>query len=117
MTWSFSRYHRVPYSIVAGALFLIISGHNPEAKAAPKAASACDPRGYAEGAPESTELCEDQGSATEVSARGTKNVLGSPLTLCGRSPLTGYERDGFCHSGTHDRGVHVVCAVMNERFL
>ena len=31
--------------------------------------------------------------------------------------MTGYERDGFCHSGARDRGIHVVCAVMTEEFL
>ena len=31
--------------------------------------------------------------------------------------MTGFERDGFCHTGSHDRGVHVVCAQMTEEFL
>jgi len=52
-----------------------------------------------------------------VSPRGDLNVLGGPLQQCCTSPLTGYERDGFCHTGPYDRGRHVVCAVMTEAFL
>lgn len=51
------------------------------------------------------------------SARGALNVLGLPLKLCCNDPLTGYERDGFCHTGAHDRGKHTVCAIMTEDFL
>ena len=53
----------------------------------------------------------------EKSPRGARNVLGEPLHQCCTSPLTGFERDGFCHTGPHDRGVHVVCAQMTEDFL
>ena len=52
-----------------------------------------------------------------TSSRGAKNVLDTPLKLCCSDPLTGYERDGFCHTGAHDRGKHTVCAVMTEGFL
>lgn len=45
------------------------------------------------------------------------NVLGKPLQPCGFSPLTGYFRDGCCHTDPSDRGLHVVCAVMNAEFL
>ena len=45
------------------------------------------------------------------------NVLGSPLTDCSHAPLTGYYRDGCCHTGPEDRGSHTVCAVMTDDFL
>lgn len=46
-----------------------------------------------------------------------RNMLGTKLTTCSRSPLTGYFRDGYCHTGPSDRGVHVVCATMTKAFL
>jgi len=53
----------------------------------------------------------------KVSPKGAQNVFGEPLHQCCTFPLTGFERDGFCHTGPHDRGVHVVCAQMTEDFL
>lgn len=52
-----------------------------------------------------------------TSTKGALNVLGQPLKLCCSDPLTGYERDGFCHTGAHDRGKHTVCAIMTDEFL
>jgi uncharacterized protein (DUF2237 family) len=46
-----------------------------------------------------------------------RNVLGGPLQECGRSPLTGFHRDGCCRTGPEDQGVHSVCARMTEEFL
>ncbi|MEO1653407.1 MAG: DUF2237 domain-containing protein [Bacteroidota bacterium] len=46
-----------------------------------------------------------------------KNVLGTDLIFCCRDPLTGFYRDGFCHTGPDDLGSHVLCAVMTEEFL
>jgi len=46
-----------------------------------------------------------------------KNVLGSELRPCGTDPMTGFYRDGCCHTGASDSGVHVVCAVMTADFL
>ena len=46
-----------------------------------------------------------------------RNVLGGPLTECSSKPLTGFFRDGCCNTGTQDRGVHTVCALMTEQFL
>ena len=48
---------------------------------------------------------------------GAHNVLGEPLVPCSYDPLTGYFRDGCCRTDPEDRGLHVVCAVMTERFL
>lgn len=48
---------------------------------------------------------------------GARNVLGTPLAECGTDPVTGFFRDGCCHTGSQDRGVHTVCAVVSEDFL
>jgi uncharacterized protein len=48
---------------------------------------------------------------------GQLNVMGGPLTACSTSPLTGFYRNGCCHTGPDDRGVHTVCAVMTAEFL
>lgn len=53
-------------------------------------------------------------TATSSTAR---NVLGEPLANCCTDPMTGFFRDGFCHTGWQDRGTHVVCAVMTREFL
>jgi len=46
-----------------------------------------------------------------------KNVLGGELETCSESPRTGFYRDGCCHTGADDLGLHLVCAVMTEGFL
>ena len=46
-----------------------------------------------------------------------KNVLGKPLEICCKKPLTGYFRDGLCKTDQSDRGTHVVCSAMTEEFL
>jgi len=46
-----------------------------------------------------------------------KNVLGTELTSCSPDPLPGFYRDGCCNTGSQDRGLHVVCAVVTEDFL
>lgn len=46
-----------------------------------------------------------------------KNVLGTNLQTCSRDPLTGFYRDGCCHTGAEDLGLHVVCAEMTDEFL
>jgi uncharacterized protein (DUF2237 family) len=46
-----------------------------------------------------------------------QNVLGEELQTCSTDPMTGFYRDGCCHTGPEDRGVHVVCAEMTEAFL
>ncbi|TAD92091.1 MAG: DUF2237 domain-containing protein [Bacteroidetes bacterium] len=45
------------------------------------------------------------------------NVFGEELECCCTSPLTGFYRDGFCRTGQHDTGRHVVCARVTEAFL
>lgn len=46
-----------------------------------------------------------------------RNVLGGELAECGRDPLTGFYRTGYCETGPGDSGVHVVCAEVTEEFL
>ena len=48
---------------------------------------------------------------------GQKNVLGGTLQSCSHDPLTGFFRDGCCHTGPHDQGLHTVCAIMTDEFL
>ena len=45
------------------------------------------------------------------------NVLGEPLQACSFDPLTGFYRDGCCHTGPDDVGTHVVCARVTAEFL
>jgi uncharacterized protein (DUF2237 family) len=46
-----------------------------------------------------------------------KNVLGGDLQACSMDPVTGFYRDGCCHTCKEDTGMHTVCAVMTEDFL
>jgi uncharacterized protein (DUF2237 family) len=46
-----------------------------------------------------------------------RNVLCGPLEPCGTDPLTGFYRDGCCHTGPEDRGSHTICAVVTAEFL
>jgi uncharacterized protein (DUF2237 family) len=48
---------------------------------------------------------------------GARNVLGTELTPCSNTPLTGFFRNGCCETGPDDTGLHTVCAVMSEPFL
>ena len=52
-----------------------------------------------------------------MSATGALNVLGTPLVSCSYDPLTGWYRDGCCHTDDQDRGSHVVCAKLSVEFL
>lgn len=45
------------------------------------------------------------------------NILGTFLKSCSTDPLTGWSRDGSCHSDKTDRGNHSVCAILTEEFL
>jgi uncharacterized protein (DUF2237 family) len=48
---------------------------------------------------------------------GARNVLGGPLATCCTAPMTGFYRDGSCHTGPQDFGTHVVCAQVTREFL
>lgn len=45
------------------------------------------------------------------------NVFGEPLASCCFDPLTGYYRNGFCHTAPSDVGQHTLCAQMTSEFL
>ena len=46
-----------------------------------------------------------------------KNVLGTELRSCCTAPMTGFYRDGYCRTGISDKGLHIICCVMTEKFL
>lgn len=46
-----------------------------------------------------------------------RNVTGAALEPCGTDPLTGFYRDGCCHTSAEDRGSHTICAVVTAEFL
>ncbi len=53
----------------------------------------------------------------KVDVSDAKNVLGTRLEQCGCAPMTGFYRDGYCHTETRDVGRHTVCAVVTDEFL
>ncbi|ARN20262.1 DUF2237 family protein [Piscinibacter gummiphilus] len=46
-----------------------------------------------------------------------RNVLGEELVACSYDPLTGFFRDGCCHTRADDSGSHVICAKVTADFL
>ena len=46
-----------------------------------------------------------------------RNVLGGKLQPCCRFPMTGFYRDGYCHTGPEDIGRHSVCIRATAEFL
>ena len=46
-----------------------------------------------------------------------KNVYGEPLQACCFNPRTGFYRDGHCHTGAEDRGLHIICVQVTDEFL
>ena len=46
-----------------------------------------------------------------------RNVLGAELEPCGTDPVTGFFRDGCCHTSEQDVGSHTICAVVTAEFL
>ena len=46
-----------------------------------------------------------------------KNVLGTKLEVCCKSPMTGFYRDGSCNTNYQDRGKHIICAHVTQPFL
>jgi len=55
--------------------------------------------------------------SSEIKQSDAMNVLGVPLEQCGCSPMTGFFRDGYCHTEARDVGRHTVCAIMTDEFL
>ena len=52
-----------------------------------------------------------------MSPAAQRNVLGTALVPCSYAPLTGWLRDGCCHTDDHDGGSHLICARMTVEFL
>jgi len=52
-----------------------------------------------------------------MSESTARNVLGEPLATCSAQPMTGFFRDGCCHTGPEDVGQHTVCAEVTAAFL
>ena len=50
-------------------------------------------------------------------SESARNVLGEELVPCSYDPLTGYFRDGCCHTDLHDLGSHVICAKVTDELL
>ena len=46
-----------------------------------------------------------------------RNVLGTNLLPCSYDPLSGFYRDGCCHTDAQDHDTHVVRARMTQAFL
>lgn len=46
-----------------------------------------------------------------------RNVLGGALQCCCKNPLTGFYRDGHCHTGPDDVGQHTLCTQVTQEFL
>ena len=46
-----------------------------------------------------------------------KNILGGELQACCMNPMTGFFRDGYCHTHQRDQGTHLVCAIVTQEFL
>ncbi len=46
-----------------------------------------------------------------------RNVLGGPLKSCSHDPMTGFFRDGSCHTCAEDGGLHTVCTEVSAEFL
>ena len=45
------------------------------------------------------------------------NVFGRPLAECGRQPITGFFRDGYCNTSPMDGGSHTVAAKVSKQWL
>ena len=45
------------------------------------------------------------------------NILNKRLQICGKNPMTGYNRDGYCKTDSSDKGTHTVCSEVDDEFL
>ncbi|RKF76769.1 hypothetical protein GcM1_224016 [Golovinomyces cichoracearum] len=45
------------------------------------------------------------------------NVLGKPLILWSKEPMTGFYRNGYCQVGPEDTGNHSVAVTLTDQFL
>lgn len=49
--------------------------------------------------------------------RESLNVFGEPIQECSCDPMTGFFRDGSCHTDQRDLGFHTVCCILTKEFL
>ena len=45
------------------------------------------------------------------------NIFDEVLHECCSDPLTGFFRDGFCNTNEYDQGLHIVCCLLDDKFL
>ena len=45
------------------------------------------------------------------------NIFDEPIEECCSNPITGFFRDGFFYTDEIDRGLHIVCSLINDEFL
>ena len=45
------------------------------------------------------------------------NLFDEIIEECCSNPITGFFRNGFCHTDELDRGLHVVCSLITDDFL
>ena len=45
------------------------------------------------------------------------NLFDEIIEECGSNPITGFFRNGFCHTDKLDRGLHIVCSLITDDFL
>ena len=45
------------------------------------------------------------------------NIFDETLHECCSDPLTGFFRDGFCNTNEQDQGLHIVCCLIDDKFL
>ncbi|MDZ7825559.1 MAG: DUF2237 domain-containing protein [Gammaproteobacteria bacterium] len=59
----------------------------------------------------------DREDGSGPGGRMSRNVRGGALEPCSMDPVTGFFRDGCCHTDHTDVGRHVVCARLTAEFL
>ena len=45
------------------------------------------------------------------------NIFDETLHECCSDPITGFFRDGFCNTNEYDNGLHIVCCLIDNKFL
>ena len=45
------------------------------------------------------------------------NLFDEVIEECCSNPITGFFRNGFCHTDELDRGLHIVCSLITDDFL
>lgn len=61
--------------------------------------------------------CIIEKSMDKQTSSNKLNLFLLPIKTCSKKPLTGFFRDGTCHSNERDQGNHSVCAKLSQEFL